>query len=95
MEEVFIVYQEVSLQYKQNNLKGISNNRTITLSVYEKPSVQVIKNVAPHLLLLLSKCPQILRDHEYKRQGTVSILAIFLCSKRINKSQVFLEKLRE
>jgi hypothetical protein len=55
MEEVFIVYQEVSLQYKQNNLKGISNDRTITLSVYEKPSVQVIKNVAPHLLLLLSK----------------------------------------
>jgi transposase len=38
MEEVLIVYQEVSLQNKQNNLKEILNSRTITLSVDEKPN---------------------------------------------------------
>lgn len=75
MEEVLIVYKEVNLQNKQNNLKEISNSRTITVSVDEKPGVQAIKNVAPDLLPLPGKCPQVLRDHEYKRLGTVSILA--------------------
>jgi transposase/ACT domain-containing protein len=75
MEEVLTVYQEVSLQNKQNNLKEILNSRTITLSVDEKPGVQAIKNVAPDLPPLPGKCPQVLRDYEYKRLGTVSILA--------------------
>lgn len=75
MEEILIVYQEVSLQNKQNNLNEIPSSRTITVSVDEKPGVQAIKNVAPDLPPLPGKCPQVLRDHEYKRLGTVSILA--------------------
>lgn len=75
MEEILIVYQEVSLQNKQNNLNEIPSSRTITVSVDEKPGVQAIKNVAPDLPPLPGKCPQVLRDHEYKRLVTVSILA--------------------
>lgn len=75
MEEVLIVYQEVNLQNKQDNLKETPDSRIITVSVDEKPGVQAIKNIAPDLPPLPGKCPQVLRDYEYKRLGTVSILA--------------------
>lgn len=75
MEEVLIVYQEVNLQNKQDNSKEVRNHQTITVSVDEKPGVQAIKNSAPDLQPVPGKYPQVTRDHEYKRLGTVSILA--------------------
>lgn len=75
MEDVLMVYQEVSLQNKRDASEKISGNRTITVSVDEKPGVQAIKNIAPDLKPIAGKCPQVLRDYEYKRLGTVSILA--------------------
>ena len=70
-----MVYHEVNLQNKQDDPEEMSGNRTITVSVDEKPGVQAIKNVAPDLKPIAGKCPQVLRDYEYKRLGTVSILA--------------------
>ncbi|MCP4372111.1 MAG: IS630 family transposase [Deltaproteobacteria bacterium] len=75
MEEVLIVYQEVNLQNKQSNTKEAPSSRTITVSVDEKPGVQAIKNIAPDLRPIPGKSPQVMRDYEYKRLGTVSILA--------------------
>lgn len=75
MEDVLMVYQEVNLQNKQDASEKISGNRTIAVSVDEKPGVQAIKNIAPDLKPIAGKCPQVLRDYEYKRLGTVSILA--------------------
>jgi len=75
MEEVLIVYQEVNLQNKQDNPKETPSSRTITVSVDEKPGVQAIKNIAPDLQPIPGKSPQVMRDYEYKRLGTVSILA--------------------
>lgn len=75
MEEVLIVYQEVNLQNKQDDSKEPQNSRTITVSIDEKPGVQATKNVAPDLLPIPGKYPQVKRDYEYKRLGTVSILA--------------------
>lgn len=75
MEEVLLVYQEVNLQNKQDDSKESQNPRTITVSIDEKPGVQAIKNVAPDLPPIPGKHPQVKRDYEYKRLGTVSILA--------------------
>jgi len=74
MQKVLIVYEEVNLQNKQ-----LSGNEThpsiITVSVDEKPGVLAIKNIAPDLQPKPGKHSRWGRDYEYKRLGTVSILA--------------------
>jgi len=47
----------------------------ITVSVDEKPGVQAIANIAPDLPPKPGKYKTVGRDYEYKRLGTVSILA--------------------
>jgi len=73
MEEVLCVYKEVALQNKAAQLGDVPS--IITVSIDEKPGVQAIKNVAPDIMPEPGKQSRILRDHEYKRLGTVSILA--------------------
>ena len=73
MEEVLCVYKEVALQNKAAQLGDVPC--IITVSIDEKPGVQAIKNVAPDIMPEPGKQSRILRDHEYKRLGTVSILA--------------------
>lgn len=46
----------------------------ITVSVDEKPGVQAICNIAPDILPDPAKNSRIMRDYEYERLGTVSIL---------------------
>jgi len=46
-----------------------------TLSYDEKPGIQAIKNIAPQLQPVPGKHQTVKRDHEYKRLGTVSLLA--------------------
>lgn len=72
MQEVLIVYQEVNLQNDGN--KDL-NPAVITVSVDEKPGVQAIQSIAPDLPPQPNKYQGIARDYEYKRLGTVSILA--------------------
>lgn len=74
MQEVLIVYEEVNLQNKQQSGTEIYPP-VITVSVDEKPGVQAIKNIAPDLPPQNGKYKTIGRDYEYKRLGTVSILA--------------------
>ncbi|ODS29862.1 MAG: putative transposase [Candidatus Scalindua rubra] len=52
MEEVLIVYQEVNLQNKQDNLKETPGSRIITVSVDEKPGVQAIKKYCTRFAVL-------------------------------------------
>lgn len=73
MNEVLMVYQEVNLQ---NKVKDTQHNmEIITVSVDEKPGVQAIKNIAPDLSPEPRKHKTYSRDYEYKRLGTLSILA--------------------
>lgn len=72
MQEVLMVYQEVNLQ---NDLKENAFPSLITVSVDEKPGVQAIQNIAPDLPPKPGKHKSVGRDYEYKRLGTVSILA--------------------
>lgn len=74
MQEVLMVYKEVNLQNDQQAGSDTLPS-VITVSVDEKPGVQAIKNIAPDLPPKPGKHPRLGRDYEYKRLGTVSILA--------------------
>ncbi len=74
MREVLMVYQEVALQ-NAAHAAGADNGKIITVSVDEKPGVQAIANTAADLPPLARRYPTWARDHEYKRHGTLSILA--------------------
>lgn len=102
MQEVLIVYQEVNLQNDQKPVENI-HSTIITVSVDEKPGVQAISNVAPDLPPKPGKHKSVGRDYEYKRLGTVSILAALdLHSGKIiaqvhdrHRSREFIELLKE
>jgi transposase len=76
MQEVLMVYREVMLQ---NQAATASDSNPIpamiTVSIDEKPGVQAIENTAPDLPPRPGQHPAVGRDHEYKRHGTLSILA--------------------
>lgn len=74
MHEVLMVYQEVNVQNEQLQFTD-THPGVITVSVDEKPGVQAIGTVAPDLPPQSGKYRSIGRDYEYKRMGTVSILA--------------------
>jgi transposase len=80
MKEVLIVYQEVLVQNRaaeqaaESGAGGVAP-KVITVSIDEKPGVQAIANTAPDLPPVAGKHPQVARDYEYKRHGTLSILA--------------------
>jgi len=74
MQEVLMVYQEVNFQ-NDNKPDGNAPPAVITVSVDEKPGVQAIGTVAPDLPPSPGKYQGVGRDYEYKRMGTVSILA--------------------
>ncbi|MBN2009675.1 IS630 family transposase [candidate division KSB1 bacterium] len=73
MLQVLHVYKEVELIKEQ-----IANGQeqiAVILSYDEKPGVQAVKNIAAELPPVPGKYSSFQRDHEYKRLGTVSILA--------------------
>ncbi len=75
MKEVLMVYQEVAVQNQAGAVPaGVAPN-VITVSIDEKPGVQAIENTAPDLPPVPKKHSTVSRDHEYKRHGTLSILA--------------------
>lgn len=102
MQEVLMVYQEVNFQNDQESADTTSP-RMITVSVDEKPGVQAINNIAPDLPPKPGQHRNVGRDYEYKRLGTVSILAALdLHSGKIlaqvhdrHRSREFIELLKE
>ena len=71
MASVLHVYKEVALI----NDDKICANKHTTVSFDEKPGIQAIKNIAPQLQPVPNIHSSIGRDYEYKRLGTVSLLA--------------------
>jgi len=71
MTNILHVYKEISLI---NDGEKQAPKQT-TISYDEKPGIQAIKNIAPQLQPVPGKYQTIKRDHEYKRLGTVSLLA--------------------
>jgi len=73
MADVLCVYKEVNLQ--NETPEPVEVLPIITVSVDEKPGVQAIKNIAPDIMPAPGKQSRVMRDYEYKRLGTLSILA--------------------
>jgi transposase len=76
MKEVLIVYQEVLVQNRaaQAGAEGVTPT-VITVSVDEKPGIQALARTAPDLPPVAGQHARVARDYEYKRCGTLSILA--------------------
>jgi len=74
MREVLLVYQDVHIQNTTDRDPQVPL-ATVTVSVDEKPGVQAIATTAPDLPPKPGQHPQLGRDYEYKRMGTLSILA--------------------
>ena len=70
MANVLCVYKEVELQNTSE-----TQQKKVTISYDEKPGIQAIKNIAADLLPEPGKYSTLSRDYEYKRLGTVSLLA--------------------
>jgi transposase len=75
MKDVLIVYKQVQLQLDGNGkIMGSETEKVVTLSYDEKPGIQAIAATAPDLMPRAENgC--IMRDAEYKRLGTISLLA--------------------
>lgn len=70
MANVLCVYKEVEML---NAAEG--DRKSVTISYDEKPGIQALKNIAADLLPVPDQHATISRDYEYKRMGTVSLLA--------------------
>jgi transposase len=73
MAQVLCVYREVAL-LKEAAAEG-QNKPTVVVSYDEKPGIQAIATTAPDLPPRPGVYPSFARDHEYKRHGTLSLLA--------------------
>jgi transposase len=74
MQEVLMVYQEVSLS-AAGEIQAGRPHPVYTISVDEKPGIQALGLTAPDLPPVPGQVPTVSRDYEYVRHGTVSILA--------------------
>jgi transposase len=71
MAEVLCVYREVAI-LKQSDASG---TEVAIISYDEKPGIQAIGNTAPDLPPRPGAHETFARDHEYRRHGTLSLLA--------------------
>ena len=79
MAEVLCVYREVEMRRAVSG--GAAQEPAIAVICYdEKPRIQAIGSVTPDLRPVPGTHPTISRDHEYKRHGTVTLMAASTCS---------------
>lgn len=72
MAQVLVVYKEVQQIRDEGDQE---EGKETVLSYDEKPGIQAIANIAPDLAPVSGKYAAWGRDHEYKRHGTLSLLA--------------------
>jgi len=98
--KVLDTYREAKRLNEKNNKEKI---RTVIISYDEKPGIQAIGNKYPDLMPVEGRYSTLARDYEYKKYGTLSLLAgIDLISGRISykifenhRSCEFIEYLKE
>jgi transposase len=75
MHDVLVVYKQIEMQFdEQGNLLPFTDVKVYTISYDEKPGIQAIDTTAPDRSPTLSNGFW-WRDAEYKRLGTLSLLA--------------------
>ena len=75
MIEVLHVYKEVEMVNAGLLSGALQEPTTVTISYDEKPGIQALATTAPDRPPVTNRHPSHLRDYEYKRLGTVSLLA--------------------
>jgi transposase len=73
MAEVLCVYRQVKLLKRAS--RGSEKKKVAIISYDEKPGIQAIASTGPDLPPQPGVHPTFTREHEYKRHGTVSLLA--------------------
>ena len=85
MAKVLCVYQEVAVLRANDKTKVKVDPKIAIISYDEKPGIQAISNTAPDLPPVPGVHSCMARDHEYKRHGTLSLLAgIDLCTGHVH-----------
>jgi len=76
MHDVLLVYKQVEMCFDQDGklIIPMDEPKTITVSYDEKPGIQALENIAPDLAPKKGH-GKVARDYEYKRLGTLSLLA--------------------
>lgn len=72
--QVLSVYKEVHI-VNERELGGVRDRGWCAVSCDEKPGIQAVENAAPDLPPVPGELPTTDRDYEYRRHGTVSLLA--------------------
>jgi transposase len=75
MAEVLCVYREVKVLQKAAAKSEKPSKSVAIVSYDEKPGIQAMATTAPDLPPVPGVHPTFARDHEYKRHGTLSLLA--------------------
>jgi transposase len=75
MANVLHVYKEVQIVNEYVLQNGVRQLGMVTISYDEKPGIQALAVTTPDRPPVVGKYPSYLRDHEYERLGTVSLLA--------------------
>ncbi|WP_312018078.1 IS630 family transposase [Bradyrhizobium sp. sBnM-33] len=103
MAEVLCVYREVEILKKASTKGKKKRGKPVTIVSYdEKPGIQAIATTAPDLPPKPGVHATFARDHEYKRHGTLSLLAgidlltgkVHALVKDRHRSREFIELLR-
>ena len=79
MAEILCVYRQVAMlreQAESEEGQGEDSGGSLAIISYdEKPGIQAIATTAPDRPPLPGKSPTVMRDHEYKRHGTLTLMA--------------------
>ena len=80
MAEILCVYRQVAMLRGQagsgdNQGQGGGDGSLAIVSYDEKPGIQAIATTAPDRPPLPGTSPTVMRDHEYKRHGTLTLMA--------------------
>lgn len=104
MAEVLCIYQQVAVLCGNDEKAEVEADPKVAIISYdEKPGIQAISNTAPDLPPVPGVHPYIARDHEYKRHGTLSLLAgidlrtghVHACVEERHRSREFVAFLRK
>ena len=75
MREILVVYKQIEMQFDENgNILPFEDTKINTISYDEKPGIQAIANTSQDRMPMGSNGYR-QRDYEYKRLGTLSLLA--------------------
>jgi transposase len=75
MAEILCVYRQVAMLRAEPEKSQTQGGGLAIISYDEKPGIQALATTAPDRPPLPGTSPTVMRDHEYKRHGTLTLMA--------------------